>query len=408
MATNIFPFEEAPQYEQIHGTSTFWVFIVLSSDHSVLIVGGGVAGLTAARQIHRAGIGFRLLEARARLGGRVLSVDATGQVSRDGFDLGPSWFWPDMQPAFGRLVDDLGLASFAQWDEGDIVLHRMPLEAPERHGSRSQTPPSMRLVGGTASIVSALAATLPDGSVELGAFATGARLAGEEVELSVVDAAGVERTYRSPLIVFALPPRLLEATISFSPTIDEASARRWRDTPTWMAPHAKFFAAYDRPFWREQGLSGTAQSMVGPLAEIHDATTASGTAALFGFLGVSAEVRASAGENAIVASCIRQLALLFGPEAAKPRATLFKDWAIDPLTATDRDRIAAGHPVVDRRPWVGRGWRDRIVLAGSETSAREPGYLAGAVDAAERAAALVIARLETSNLGSRATSAASG
>lgn len=30
------------------------------------------------------------------------------------------------------------------------------------------------------------------------------------------------------------------------------------------------FAIYDRPFWREAGLSGTAQSMVGPLAEIHD------------------------------------------------------------------------------------------------------------------------------------------
>lgn len=366
-----------------------------SSDRSVLIIGGGVAGLTAALRIHRAGIGFRLLEARAQLGGRVLSVDAAGRNSRDGFDLGPSWFWPDMQPAFGRLVDELGLGSFTQWDQGDVVFHRMSLESPRRYGGLNQAPSSMRLVGGTASIVSALAAGLPDGSIELGARARGARIDGDQVELSFTDAADSKRSYRSSLVIFALPPRLLEATVSFIPGIEEAMAQRWRDTSTWMAPHAKFFAVYDRAFWRDQGLSGAAQSLVGPLVEIHDATTASGNAALFGFLGLSVEDRASIGKDEIVASCIQQLTILFGPEAAKPCATLFKDWVTDPFTATDMDRVGTAHPIVDRRPWVGGDWRDRMVLAGSETSARDPGYLAGAVDAAERAATWVIARVKT-------------
>lgn len=62
--------------------------------------------MTAALRIHRAGMAFRLLEARPRLGERILSQDEIGQVSRDGFDLGPSWFWPDMQPAFGRFHFD--------------------------------------------------------------------------------------------------------------------------------------------------------------------------------------------------------------------------------------------------------------------------------------------------------------
>ena len=83
-------------------------------NRSVLIVGGGLAGLTAARLLHQAGIGFLLLEARDRLGGRILSSDASGQASDDGFDLGPSWFWPGMQPAMGNLVSDLGLPSFPQ------------------------------------------------------------------------------------------------------------------------------------------------------------------------------------------------------------------------------------------------------------------------------------------------------
>jgi len=87
---------------------------------------------------------------------------------------------------------------------------------------------------------------------------------------------------------------------------------------------------------------------------------------------------------------------------------LFKDWAADPLTATDRDRVAVGHPIADRRPWVSGEWRDRIVLAGSETSAHDPGYLAGAADAAERAAATVIARLQPPIPGNRVASAANG
>lgn len=370
----------------------------VSSDRPVLIVGGGLAGLTVAHRIHREGIDFHVLEARSRLGGRILSVDGSGHTSADGFDLGPSWFWPDMQPVLGQFVGDLGLPFFPQQDHGDIVFHRQTDEAPLRFGGMAQGSPSMRLAGGTASIISSLAAQLPERSIELGARATGARLGGNKVELSFIDAGGIERTMRSSQIVFALPPRLLEATVSFAPSIDAASARRWRDTPTWMAPHAKFFAVYERPFWRERGLSGTARSMVGPLVEIHDATTASGHAALFGFLGLSAEQRRSMKEDEIAAYCIRQLAVLFGPEAALPSATLFKDWSTDPLTATVRDRTSIEHPVVNHHPWVDVPWRDHVLLAGSETSPSEPGYLAGAVDAAERAAASLISRMKGSTV----------
>lgn len=56
----------------------------------VTIIGGGLAGLQAARLLHEAGIGFRIFEARDRLGGRILSTDASGRPTEDGFDLGPS------------------------------------------------------------------------------------------------------------------------------------------------------------------------------------------------------------------------------------------------------------------------------------------------------------------------------
>jgi monoamine oxidase len=193
--------------------------------------------------------------------------------------------------------------------------------------------------------------------------------------------------------VLAAPPRLLAGTVHFTPALDAATAERWRQTATWMAPHAKFFALYDHPFWREAGLSGAARSMVGPLVEIHDATSASGQAALFGFVGVPAPQRRQAGEQAVIAAATAQLARLFGAEAASPRATLFKDWAADPLTATEDDQSGGEHPYPDPRPWVGGDWQHRLVVAGSETSRTEPGYLAGAVEAAERAAGEVARRL---------------
>lgn len=243
------------------------------AEHPILIVGGGLAGLVAARRLHHAGIDFQLLEARDRLGGRIISADATGKPSPDGFDLGPSWFWPGMQPAMAALVKELGLAFFPQNNDGDMLFQRMPGEAPQRYRGMRQGPQSMRVVGGTGAIISALASGLPRESMRLGARVTHVTLTGQEVEVGFVEANRTERILKVERVLFALPPRLLEATIAFSPALDDATVTHWRKTPTWMAPHAKFFAIYDRPFWRDAGLSGAAQSMVGPLVEIHDATT---------------------------------------------------------------------------------------------------------------------------------------
>ncbi len=350
----------------------------------VAIVGGGLAGLHAARLLHAAGVDFLLFEARDHLGGRIFSVDEDGRPSDDGFDLGPSWFWPETQPAMASLIADLGLAMFPQHSDGDVVFERVSGEEPQRYRVGDQAPQSMRLSGGAHALVRALAAGLPLERLQCGTRVSKAMLRDDAVTLTIVDLEGSERLVHAGQVIFAMPPRLLEASVAFSPPIDPTAAARWRATATWMAPHAKFFAIYDRPFWREAGLSGMGQSMVGPLVEIHDATTASGAAALFGFVGVGAGQRAAIGEAALAQACVAQLGRLFGLEALRPRATLFKDWSIDPLVATMDDRVAGGHPTPDRRPWVSGVWRRRILLAGSETSARDPGYLAGAIDAAQR------------------------
>ncbi len=358
----------------------------------VAIIGGGLAGLYAGRLLHAAEIDFKLVEARDRLGGRILSTGETGAPSEDGFDLGPSWFWPAMQPELSSLVRELGLTTFPQHDHGDVIFERMSRETPWRYRATHQEPQSMRLAGGTGTLVSALAKRLPPECILTGTSVKHIALGATNVSLTLAKPDGSEDSILAGQVIAAVPPRLL-ANISFSPAVDPAIAQRWRETPTWMAPHAKFFAVYDCPFWRDAGLSGTAQSFVGPLGEIHDATTASGNAALFGFLGVDARARATLGEAALRRACLDQLARLYGPRALRPRATIFKDWAADPLTATSDDRNGATHPEPSSASWVTGAWQEHLSLGGSETSASEPGYMAGALSAAERAVTEVRQRL---------------
>lgn len=362
------------------------------TDTRVAVVGAGLAGLNVARLLHQAGVEVEVYEARDRIGGRVLTVDATGAATEDGFDLGPSWFWPHLQPGIGELVDELGVASFAQSTDGDVIFERMSREPAQRYPGQRQPHSTMRVAGGTASLINAVARTLPAEQIHLAARVTNLELHGGEVQLTVLGADGRRQVVRAEQVVAAVPPRLLEATVELTPQLPEKTVAQWRGTPTWMAPHAKLFAIYDEPFWLADGYSGTAQSMVGPMLEIHDATTRSGWAALFGFLGVGAVERRHLDEQALTEACVAQFARLFGERAGRPVATLYRDWAADPLTATPDDLVSSGHASA-APAWVHGPWSARLTLAGSETSPAEAGYLAGAVIASRAAAETMRQRL---------------
>src|SRR5262245_53690749 len=62
----------------------------LASAEPVVVVGAGIAGLTAAWRLHQAGVPVRVLEAQNRVGGRMLSLHghfADGQVVELGGEL---------------------------------------------------------------------------------------------------------------------------------------------------------------------------------------------------------------------------------------------------------------------------------------------------------------------------------
>lgn len=356
------------------------------------IVGGGLSGLLAALLLEQQGCrDCVLLEARPGLGGRILSVDATGSelgatvFSADRFDLGPAWFWPDMQPQLAQLVNELGLACFAQHEHGDTLLERSRHAPAQRVGGDVSAPTAMRLVGGMGALVSALHHRLEPGRVVTGQTVRRMAVDGSQLELECENAAGVLDRWRVDHVLLALPPRLAAHSLGFTPALPPALTREWRATATWMAPHAKYIAVYDTPFWREQGLSGAARSALGPMAEIHDASMPGGHAALFGFLGVPAPLRRGVAPDLLRSHCRAQLRRLFGERAATPIWDGVKDWAADPLTATHDDQQAAEHHAGVPPSTAADGpWQGRLTGIGSEWSPQFPGYLAGAVDAASR------------------------
>lgn len=368
----------------------------------IAIVGGGLGGLVAAALLQLQGVrDFVLFEARATLGGRIQSVDATGAIvdcavpALDRFDLGPTWFWPDYQPQLEHLADDLGLRRFAQFEHGDMLLERSPHEAPLRRPAYTSAPPSVRLEGGTGALIAALHGRVDAQRILPGHALRRVRHAGSHVELDVDSAGAATSTWRAERVLLALPPRLAASSVAFEPALPADLLRRWRATPTWMAPHAKYVAVYDTPFWRDAGLSGSAQSAHGPMVEMHDLSMPGGHAALFGFLGVPAQVRHGVPEDVLRAHCRAQFARLFGERAATPIADALKDWAAEPLTATDEDQAASGHHAEAPPSRADHGpWSECLIGIGSEWSRQFPGYLAGAVDAAASGVREALARMD--------------
>ncbi len=103
----------------------------LPSEAEVVIVGGGLAGLAAARRLDRAGVDWQLVEAADRLGGRIATDLVDGFTLDRGFQV--------LNTAYPRLpaLVDLGSLDLRTFASGVLVrraggLHRLehPLRAP--------------------------------------------------------------------------------------------------------------------------------------------------------------------------------------------------------------------------------------------------------------------------------------
>lgn len=349
----------------------------------IAIIGGGLSGLATADLLLRAGYDWQLLEARDRLGGRILSLPAREGASKsERYDLGPAWIWPH-NPRALALTNKLGLEVFPQHAEGRLVFQDGSGYV-RRDMNFSTMAGSLRIGGGmhalTQGLVDRLLAnrlSIEAPVIRISEDRAGLRVTGPNVELS------------ARMVVLALPPRIA-AQISFAPNLPEAAVLALSAIPTWMAGQAKAVAVYSSPFWRGQGLSGDGISQRGPMVEIHDASPSTGgEGALFGFIGVSPDIR-QADNTGLRTAILHQFGEMFGPEAENPDALLLQDWAAEAATCTKADFAPLReHPAYDLPPALKGLMGGRLVFAGSETAREQGGFLEGALVAAEAAVAQV-------------------
>ncbi len=346
-----------------------------------LIIGGGLSGLYAAYLLSRRNKSFIVLEARERVGGRILSPEHQGFFA----DLGPSWYWPEIHPKMAHLIQAMGIKGYRQFEEGQGRFQSI-VGAVRTVNGYVMEPLSWRLAGGMTALIQKLSEDIPENAIRPSHPVCEIKKEGDGALISVGELEREPRTrFHTKKIILALPPRLAAATILFDPDLSHDLTQSMLKIGTWMAGQAKFYALYEEPFWRRTGLSGEAFSERGPLSEIHDGSNnGQGPYGLTGFVGIPAVQRYR--QQLVIEAILSQLAVIYGEPAAQPMAFFYQDWARERFTATRFDQPPMyEHPLY--HPPAGRTsiWDGTIHFAGTETAGQHGGYLEGALIAAERA-----------------------
>ena len=198
-------------------------------------------------------------------------------------------------------------------------------------------------------------------------------------------------TVRARRAIVAIPPALA-GRIDYEPILpferDQLTQRYGQGTLT------KVTVIYDRPFWRDQGLTGQVVTTGSPVSVTFDDSPPDGSlGAILGFIGGDeARAFASMSAGARRAAVLSQYTTLFGSQAANPRQYLETTWAAEQWTRG----CPVGLPATGALLAYGSRLREpvgRIHWAGTETSTFWNGYMDGGVRSGERAASEVLSEL---------------
>lgn len=97
--------------------------------HDVIVLGAGIAGLTAARQLAAAGLRVRVIEARNRVGGRIFSRS----IGKEVLELGAE-FVHGKPPILWNLIDEAGLETYELGGKHFCWEHRVLQECGDDFG----------------------------------------------------------------------------------------------------------------------------------------------------------------------------------------------------------------------------------------------------------------------------------
>lgn len=339
-----------------------------ASTWDLIVVGAGMAGMTAAVVAQQNGLRVLVLEARSRVGGRMRSA----RTERGVVDLGATWFWAN-EPLIASFCQQLDAATFSQHVSGDAIFESTG-QPPQRLSGNPIDTPAMRFAGGAQQLTQRLAALLPPEAIRLEHPVTEASVTATGVRVRAASAVFDARS-----LIIATPPALAITQIRFTPELPEELRDVAGRTAVWMGDMVKAVAVFERAFWRDDALAGSAVSYAGPFREIHDHSGPDGTpAALFGF--APASLLAGRSEGDIAGAFSGQLARLFGADAPSPLEVRILDWSREEYTAPRLRRSDAssenfGHPVFQNPV------HDRIRWASTETATAFAGHVEGAIRA---------------------------
>lgn len=301
-----------------------------------------------------------------------------------------SWMRDHMPDAGGRDLLELGIeAVFATEPANLSVLHLAFYCASsggwarltDTDGGAQQD----RFVGGVRPLAEALAAQLGD-DVVLGAPVR--RIDHGDDGVTIHHDAGSLRARRAAV---ALPPTLA-GRLDYRPALPA-----WRDQLTQRLPGGsviKFHVVYESPWWRAEGLSGQVFVVGGRIDVTFDCSPPdSSNGVITGFFeGVQAIAAADLGEEGRRDHVVGVLADALGQRAHDWVDYVDRDWSEEEFT---RGCYGAHMPP---GAWTQLGYGLRrpvgaLHWAGTETARQWMGYIEGAIESGERAAAEIDAAL---------------
>lgn len=337
----------------------------------IIILGGGLTGLTLAYLLRERGLQIHMLEAKDRVGGRIYTKYPEELAPQE---MGATWLGKK-HTALVALLAELEIGIFEQRMEDRAIYEAISTSPPQLVNLPPNPEPSYRIAGGTSTLINALAQRLVGTTV----------FTEQIVQILSKSAAGWQvqtnqQLFTAPLLVSTLPPHLLTQSIQFEPSLPDSLLTVAAQTHTWMGESIKVSLTYKTPFWRAPHLSGTLFSNTGPITEMYDHSNVEDTTyALKGFLNGAYHAATKAERLAVI---MRQLRKYYGEQIddflTYEEAVWRKDpFVFSPYAAQVLPHQNNGHEVYRKTYFEGS-----LFVAGSETAAQFPGYMEGAVRSA--------------------------
>ncbi|NNF33749.1 MAG: NAD(P)-binding protein [Saprospiraceae bacterium] len=337
----------------------------------IIILGGGLTGLTLSYLLKNRDVDHLIIEARNRLGGRILTDYKDNQAP---IEKGATWLGKKHSSLMG-LLKELNINTFEQ-ELGNTAIYEPISTSPHQVVQLPpNNDPSFRIKGGTYSIIKVLSGHVEPHRIILNQVATKIEDHDDILTITTQDT-----ILSAKMVISTLPPNLLLSSIEFYPSLPDSINTLTRNTHTWMGESIKVGLRFTEPFWRKKDLSGTIFSNVGPIPEMYDHSDSEDSSyALKGFLNgsyfsISREKRKS--------MVLDQLSKYFGEEVYQYNSYEEMVWRNERYTYSDYDAHILphqnnGHPMFQE--WFLNG---KLIIGGSETASEYPGYMEGAVRSA--------------------------